>query len=54
MAGKKFAAAAKKVDSAKKYTVDEAFKMVVDLAPAKFDETVDVGASGLFCSMTTF
>jgi large subunit ribosomal protein L1 len=42
MAGKKFAAAAKKVDSAKKYTVDEAFKMVVDLAPAKFDETVDV------------
>jgi large subunit ribosomal protein L1 len=42
MAGKKFAAASKKVDSAKKYTVDEAFKMVVDLAPAKFDETVDV------------
>ncbi|MFS4458101.1 50S ribosomal protein L1 [Bdellovibrio sp. HCB2-146] len=42
MAGKKFAAAAKKVDSAKKYTVDEAFKLVVDTAPAKFDESVDV------------
>lgn len=42
MAGKKFAAASKKVDSAKKYTVDEAFKLAVDLAPAKFDETVDV------------
>lgn len=42
MAGKKFAAASKKVDSAKKYTVDEAFKLAVELAPAKFDETVDV------------
>jgi large subunit ribosomal protein L1 len=42
MAGKKFAAAAKKVDSAKKYSVDEAFKLVVEVAPAKFDESVDV------------
>lgn len=42
MAGKKFVAAAKKVDSTKKYTVDEAFKLVVATAPAKFDETIDV------------
>jgi large subunit ribosomal protein L1 len=42
MAGKKFAAASKKVDSAKKYTTDEAFKLVVDAAPAKFDESIDV------------
>jgi large subunit ribosomal protein L1 len=42
MAGKKFVAAAKKIDSVKKYTVEEAFKLVMDVAPAKFDETVDV------------
>jgi large subunit ribosomal protein L1 len=42
MAGKKFAAAAKKVDSAKKYSVEEAFKLVVEAAPAKFDESIDV------------
>ena len=42
MAGKKFEAAAKKVDSTKKYTVEEAFKAVVDAAPAKFDESIDV------------
>jgi large subunit ribosomal protein L1 len=42
MAGKKFKAASQKVDSTKKYTVDEAFKLVVQTAPAKFDETIDV------------
>lgn len=42
MAGKKFVAASKKVDSTKKYNSEEAFKLVVDVAPAKFDETVDV------------
>lgn len=42
MANKRFKAAAKKVDSTKKYTVDEAFKMVVENATAKFDETIDV------------
>lgn len=42
MSGKKFKEMSKKVDSTKKYTVDEAFKLVVDTAPAKFDETVDV------------
>lgn len=42
MAGKKFVAAAKKIDGAKKYTIEEAFKLVTDTAPAKFDETIDV------------
>ncbi|KYG65915.1 50S ribosomal protein L1 [Bdellovibrio bacteriovorus] len=42
MAGKKFEAASKKVDSSKKYSVDEAFKLAVAAAPAKFDESVDV------------
>ncbi|HEY1079278.1 MAG TPA: 50S ribosomal protein L1 [Bdellovibrio sp.] len=42
MAGKKFEAASKKVDSTKKYSVDEAFKLVVASAPAKFDESIDV------------
>ncbi len=42
MAGKKFKAAAAKVDASKKYNVDEAFKVVVDASPAKFDETIDV------------
>ena len=40
--GKKFEAASKKVDSAKKYSVEEAFKLVVASAPAKFDESIDV------------
>ncbi len=42
MANKRFKSASKKVDSTKKYTVDEAFKMVVESATAKFDETIDV------------
>lgn len=42
MAGKKFAAASKKVDATKKYTVDDAFKLVIETAPAKFDESIDV------------
>lgn len=42
MAGKKFEAASKKVDSQKKYSVEEAFKLVVAAAPAKFDESIDV------------
>lgn len=42
MAGKKFEAASKKVDSQKKYSVDEAFKLAVAAAPAKFDESIDV------------
>lgn len=42
MAGKKFKAVAKKVDSAKKYSFDEGMKLVVETAPAKFDESIDV------------
>lgn len=41
MAGKKFVNAAKLVDSAKKYKVEEAFALVVKTATAKFDETVE-------------
>lgn len=42
MAGKKFEAASKKVDGQKKYSIKDAFQLVVQAAPAKFDETVDV------------
>lgn len=42
MSGKKFTAAAKKVDSNKKYTVEDAFKLVVETTVAKFDESIDV------------
>ncbi len=42
MAGKKFRKAAESVDSAKRYTVEEAFTTVVKAAPAKFDESIDV------------
>lgn len=40
--GKKFTAAAKKVDSTKKYSFEEGVKLAVDTAPAKFDESIDV------------
>ncbi len=42
MAGKKYTKAAKAIDSQKRYSIEEAFKNVVAIAPAKFDETVDV------------
>ena len=42
MSGKKFEAVAKKINPTKKYTVEEAFKLVVESAPAKFDETIEV------------
>ncbi len=42
MSGKKFEKVAKLVDSSKKYKVDEAFSLVVQTAPAKFDETIEV------------
>lgn len=42
MAGKKFKAAAAKVDSTKKYSITDAFKTIVEVAPAKFDESIDV------------
>lgn len=42
MAGKKFKAVAKKVDSTKKYSFEEGVKLAVETAPAKFDESIDV------------
>lgn len=40
--GKKFKAAQEKVDRTKKYSLSEGMGLAVDLAPAKFDESVDV------------
>ena len=40
--GKKYAAALQKVQLNKKYTIDEAFKLLPEVAYAKFDESVDV------------
>lgn len=42
MSGKKFAAAAKKVDANKKYSFADGIKLAVETAPAKFDESIDV------------
>jgi len=40
--GKKFRAAASKIDREKKYSVDEALKIATEVGFAKFDESVDV------------
>jgi large subunit ribosomal protein L1 len=40
--GKKFKAAATKVDAAKKYSFADGLGLVIETAPAKFDESVDV------------
>lgn len=42
MAGKNFKKVAAKVDSARKYNLEDAFKLVLEVAPAKFDETIEV------------
>lgn len=42
MPKKRYKAAKEKVDSAKKHSVDEAFRLVVETSNAKFDESVDV------------
>lgn len=42
MSGKRFVNASKAVKIENKYTLDEAFKLVVDTATAKFDESIDV------------
>src|SRR5208282_2030637 len=42
MAGKKYNEAAKKIDREKRYTLEEAVKLVVDNKLAKFDETVEI------------
>jgi large subunit ribosomal protein L1 len=40
--GKKYSEIVTKVDRLKKYQIDEALTLVKELAPAKFDETVDI------------
>jgi len=40
--GKRYRAAAASVDRSKRYPLDEAVRLVVDAAKAKFDETVDM------------
>ncbi len=42
MSGKKFVAAAKKVDNTKKYSFQDGINLITQIAPAKFDESVDV------------
>lgn len=43
--GKKFRASEAKLDRSKKYSIDEALKLAVDMAYAKFDESVDVAVN---------
>lgn len=42
MSGKKYVKAQEKVNASKKYSIAEAFGLVTQVAPAKFDESVDV------------
>lgn len=42
MAGKRFKNVVKKVELEKKYTVDDSFKLITEVATAKFDETIEV------------
>ena len=42
MAGKKYRNAAAKIDRAKKYTLEEACKLVPETKVAKYDESVDI------------
>src|SRR5712672_1965375 len=42
MAGKKYREALKKIDREKRYTLEEAVKLVIDNKIAKFDETVEI------------
>lgn len=41
MSGKKYKKMSEKIDANKKYSIDEAFGLVVETAPAKFDESID-------------
>lgn len=43
--GKKFRAADTKLDRTKKYSIDQALKLAVEVAYAKFDESVDVSVN---------
>ncbi len=42
MTGKKYAASSKKVDSTKKYSFQDGINLITEVAPAKFDESIDV------------
>src|SRR6266404_2851198 len=42
MAGKKYREAVKKIDREKRYTLEEAVKLVIDNKIAKFDETIEI------------
>jgi len=42
MSGKRFVNASKAINTENKYTIEEAFKLVVASATAKFDESIDV------------
>ncbi|MFN3697640.1 MAG: 50S ribosomal protein L1 [Pseudobdellovibrio sp.] len=42
MSGKKFKEAAKKVDSTKRYSFQDGINLIAQIAPAKFDESIDV------------
>jgi large subunit ribosomal protein L1 len=41
MAGKKYRKVQEKVDASKKYSINDAFSLVTQVAPAKFDESID-------------
>jgi len=43
--GKRYLEAKNKIDSTRKYKLEEALKLVIDTHPAKFDETVDVAVN---------
>ena len=42
--GKKYRSAAEKVERRKKYSLDEALKLVKQVGYAKFDESIDLAA----------
>src|SRR6516165_184048 len=44
MAGKKYNQAAEKIDREKRYSLEDAIKLVVETKTAKFDETVEMAA----------
>ena len=42
MKGKKYVDALKKIDKTKQYDISEAIQTAIDIAPAKFDETLEL------------
>ena len=43
--GKKYREASKKIDREKKHSLDEALKLLTEVAFAKFDESIDVAVN---------